>query len=264
MTLPAALAQALLPDYVVRGALGAGGAGWVVRALDQRLGREVAIKVARTRGTPQQLARFEREGRIAGGLQHPNVVGTHSLGQVAGHPYLVLELVPNAETLRATFERAPVPARLRALRDVVEAMAYAHAQGVVHRDLKPENVLVDAMGRGRVTDFGVATMVGLERMTQSGALVGTPHYMAPEQLGGQRGEVGPHTDVWALGVMLYEAANGKRPFGGDTLFELASQVSRGTPPSALQPGAPPAILDVLRRALAPRPRDRFPHAGSML
>ena len=264
MSFPPQLAQALLPTYVVQGALGEGAMGWVVRATDQSVGREVAIKVSRKQGTPQQLARFEREGRIAGGLTHTNIVRTHTLGNVGGHAFLVMELVPSARTLRDVFREEPVPQRLNALRDVVAAMAYAHEQGVVHRDLKPENVLVDSMGRGRVTDFGVATMQGLERMTQSGALVGTPHYMAPEQLGGKRAQVGPHTDVWALGVMLYEAVNGKRPFSGDTLFELVDQVSRGTPPSRLQPGAPPAMLAVLRRALAPKVAERFPDAGAML
>ena len=264
MSFPPQLAQALLPTYVVQGALGEGAMGWVVRATDQSLGREVAIKVARKQGTPQQLARFEREGRIAGGLTHTNIVRTHTLGNVGGHAFLVMELVPSARTLRDVFREEPVPQRLNALRDVVAAMAYAHEQGVVHRDLKPENVLVDRMGRGRVTDFGVATMRGLERMTQSGALVGTPQYMAPEQLGGKRVQVGPHTDVWALGVMLYEAVNGERPFRGDTLFELVDQVSRGTPPSRLQPGAPPALLQVLRRSLAPKIAERFPDAGAML
>lgn len=263
MTVPPALLQALEERFEWIDVLGEGAHGWVGLVRERALDRRVALKLGKHRGDPERLARFEREARIAAGLRHTHVVTVHSTGVVAGHPYLVLDYVEGAHTLREAQRGVPVEQQLEALLDVTRGVAHAHERGVVHRDLKPENVLVGPNAVAQVTDFGCATMQGVERLTRSGALVGTPHYMAPEQIMGQRGKVGPHTDVWALGVMLYEVACGHRPFEGDSLLELASKVSSGEVDPDLLPGVPPGLRAVIVRCLTPAPGGRVPDAGAL-
>lgn len=187
--------QALLPPglrerFQVLGVLGRGGMGLVLRARDQRMGREVALKFMQGDQTGATRERFVREGQLASSLTHEAVVQVHSAGEVEGSLFLVQELVPGARTLRDLEDPA---AALRLLIQAGRGLGAAHALGIVHRDVKPENLLVSAEGALKVSDFGVALGVELERMTVSGALVGTPSYMAPEQIGGVRAEASPRS-----------------------------------------------------------------------
>ena len=250
-------------EFQLQGQLGRGGMGVVFRAVEQSTGRAVALKLGQDAATPAQLLRFRREGEIAASLVHPGIVRVYSAGSVRGRPYLCFELVEGAQTLGDSLRELPLDERLRVLTELGEALAYAHAQGVVHRDVKPENVLIDPAGRARLTDFGVASARGQDRLTQTGVALGTPYYAGPEQLtDGHR--VGPASDVWSLGVILYEALTDELPFTGESLLSLVAKVSQGQfePPSALSASVPPALEAVCLKALAHTPEERYPEAGA--
>jgi formylglycine-generating enzyme required for sulfatase activity len=200
--------------------------GAVYRARDAA-SREVALKIPLVALNERQAERLRREGLAAASLDHPNIVTVYGAGEVVGTPYLAYELVEGGHTLESA--KLDLRQRLIALRDAARALGYAHARGIVHRDVKEENLLVDPSGRVRVADFGLALVASLERMTQTGAMVGTPRTISPEQASGDRDRVGPPTDVWALGVLLYRAASGRYPFDGDTVFQLMEQIADAEP-----------------------------------
>lgn len=232
------------------------------RARDLQASREVALKVLLEGGQiPEE--RFRREGEIAASLQHPGIVRVFSSG-VAGRPWLAYELVVGARSFSEASRERDLRGRVELLRQAAEALEHAHAQGVVHRDVKPDNVLVDSEGRVRVTDFGLALGLDSERLTKTGAMVGTPYYMAPEQIRGAREEVAPPTDVWALGVMLYEVLSETLPFEGSSLIELAAKISEASyaPLTSASSQAPEPLARVCRGALQQRPADRYPSAGA--
>ncbi|MCA8923102.1 MAG: protein kinase [Planctomycetes bacterium] len=220
--------------------------------------RELALKLL-TAQTPGILRRFQREGEVTARLRHPGIVSVHAAGEDQGRPYLVYELVSGASLA----ERLPGldrPARLRLVREVAEAVGYAHSQGVLHRDLKAENVVVDAAGHARVVDFGLAQVADAERLTRTGAWVGSPASMSPEQIAGARERFGPPTDVWGLGVLLYLALVDRLPFEGSTVVEFMAQVSAAAPeaPRALDPTIDAALERVCLTALTREPQDRYP------
>ncbi len=249
-----------LGRLLLLGELGRGAMGVVHRAFDPALGREVALKVLLA-GNP---ARLEREGVVAAGLDHPGIVRVHRAGHLAGRPCLVYELVEGARTLDEVLGSADLPAAAALLRDVARALGHAHARGVVHRDVKPGNVLVGSDGRPRVTDLGLAAAKELDRLTQTGEVLGTPLYMAPETLTGQRERVGPAADVWAVGVMLYERVTGQVPFSGDSLLTLSVQVLEAPLPRPPAGAAAPAPLwAICERALAKDPDDRYPTGDAL-
>ncbi len=251
--------------YVVRGVVGRGAMGMVLRGYDPAVGREVAIKLLLAAADPAQRARFAREGRLVAALDHPGIVRIHSAGELPdGRPYLAFELVEGARTLADALRELPRLERLRVVVEVARALGHAHARGVVHRDLKPENVLLDAAGHARLADFGVAIAGDQERLTRTGALVGTPLYMAPEQLGHRTGEVGPAVDVWALGVLLYEALTDALPFQGTSLPELVAAIARArpTPPRGLDRSVPAGVEAVCLRALRADPAARYPDGSA--
>jgi hypothetical protein len=233
--------------------------GVVYRARDTRSGREVAVKVLRGNGvTPDQRARFQREAELTARVDHPGVVRVHRAGFEGETPFIVYELVEGARALETAAEGLDLRQRCGLIVEVARALGAAHALGIVHRDLKPENVVVDARGRARVLDFGVAKGLDLERLTRTGTLVGTPHFMAPEQITGT-GEITPATDVWALGVLLHESLTGALPFDGATLAELMTRILGGAPasPSSLSPDAPRRLDAVVLRALSVEPGRRY-------
>ena len=235
--------------------------GVVLRARDLLSGRPVAVKVIRgERLDAQRLVRFQREGQITAGLDHPGIVRVHAAGVEAGVPWLAYELIEGARELSQVLPGLGLAERVALIEQVAEALGHAHARGVVHRDVKPQNVLVDADGRARLVDFGLGAVDGLTRLTETGALLGTPLYMAPEQYDPGLGPTGPPSDVWATGCLLYLALTGRAPFDATTLLGLIAQVCRAPvpPPHALAPEVPPALEAVCLRALERDPARRYP------
>jgi len=262
---PARAQRLLGRRYRIRGVLGRGGMGVVLAAWDPELKREVALKVALSSRSAARRARFRREGEITASLTHPGIVRVYSAGVVEDTPFLAYELVPGARTLDAVAAEVGLRERVRLLRDAAEAIGAAHARGVVDRDLKPENLLVDGQGRLRVADFGLAAAQGLERLTQTGALLGTPAFMAPELVAGRSERVGPPTDVWSLGACLYEALCGSLPFAGRSFLDLAGRIcgEDPLPPSRRADGVPPELEAVCLTALAKDPAARYPDGAAL-
>lgn len=260
------------PSRYVRGALlGVGGMGRVVAAQDLRLGRMVALKEA----LPGNEARLAREAKITAILDHPGIVPVHDAGRSAdGRAWYVMRLVRGHSLAEAITGAGDLRERLRLLRHLLhacQAMAYAHSLGVIHRDIKPENILVGEFGETQVMDWGLARQgqlpelppVGeqqLQSQTMAGSLLGTPAYMSPEQARGE--EVGPPTDIWSLGAVLYEILAGGQPFLGVDSRVALEQLRRGQLPPIRDRAAeaPPELVAVLERAMAPLPADRYPSA----
>jgi serine/threonine-protein kinase len=222
----------VLGDFELLEELGRGGMGIVFRARQQSLGREVAVKLILQGAQASELdkARFQAEVAAAARLEHPNIVPIYEVGEVEGWHYFGMKLI-EGQTLANRISRGPIADRdaVRLVLEIAHAIEYAHSRGVIHRDLKPANILVDREGVPHVTDFGLAKHVtaGSSSLTQSGTILGTPAYMAPEQAAGNRGKVGPLSDVYSLGALLYSLITGRAPFQGtspvDTLFMVLEQ-----------------------------------------
>ena len=257
---------ARLGRFRVLGLLGRGGMGAVYRAFDEEAGREVALKLVTPSASSTRDQRFRREGEITAGLSHPGIVRVFSFGELEGRPYLAYELVEGARTLDAVLPDLPLHERVARVVEAARALGHAHARGVTHRDVKPENILVDEQGRVRVADFGLASAQDLERLTQTGAMLGTPSTMAPEQVLGETARIGPPADVWALGVILYQAISGRLPFDGESFFELAAQIASAAPPplrTADGRRPPAALLAIVLQALEKDPDERYPHGDAL-
>jgi len=260
-------AAAQIGRYELRGTLGAGGMGVVMRAWDPQLEREVAIKLVRG-GSADGALRLVREARAMAKVRHPAVLTVHDAGIVGGEVFVVMELV-DGENLSEWFARKPPWREALARCKVAGAgLAAAHARGLVHRDFKPHNVLCDRDGRVLVADFGLArgspgAVDAASALTSAGAIVGTPAYMAPEQHLGEA--VGVAADQFALAATIYEGLFGVRPFAGNTLAALLSELLAGhvRPPPA-STDVPPAITRVVLRGLAREPADRWPSVQALL
>ncbi len=261
-----------LGPYEILAPLGAGGMGEVYRARDTRLGRDVAVKVIPSHliGNPEILARFEREARLISSLNHPHICTLHDVGHQGGIDFLVMELV-DGESLAERIARGPLPADqvLRIGGEIADALDKAHKQGLVHRDLKPGNVMLTKSG-SKLLDFGLARATGLgpvsdlsqsptatRPLTATGSIVGTFQYMAPEQLDG--GDTDARTDLWALGVLLYEMATGHKAFTGKSQASLIGSIMKDEPRpiSEVQPLAPPGLDRLVKACLAKDPDERI-------
>ena len=221
-------------DYELIEELGRGGMGVVYRAFQKSLGRTVAIKMLLRRdlATPGDLARFRSEAEAAAQLDHPGIVSIFEVGECDGHPFYSMQLVEGT-TLAKRLLQGPLPAREAAflLAKVADAVHTAHARGVLHRDLKPSNILIDSIGEPHVSDFGLAKRLEAdESVTHTGAILGTPCYMSPEQAAGSRGDVGPTSDVWSLGAILYQMLIGRLPFQASSPMDTLLAVLESDPP----------------------------------
>jgi TPR repeat protein len=241
----------------------------VFEAWDLHTNRGVALKLlnpAEGEGFALRLERFRREGELANRIDHPGVVRSLDSGELAGSAYLVFELVESAQTLDVALRVARRSRRVQLVADLAHALGAAHAQGVVHRDVKPANVLVDAAGQVRVTDFGIGLDGDMERLTRTGELIGTPTHMAPEQAMGKRDRVGPATDVWAVGVILYEALTDRSPWAdAHTVQALirAVEYAQVTPPRRIVADLPPALEAACLKALSREPSERYPNCEAL-
>ncbi len=255
-----------LGRYRIEAELGRGAMGVVYRAVDGQTGRLVALKGVLHDVPDEDRARVEQEALATARLDHPHIVRLHAIVGERRRRWLVLDLI-DGEPLSDLLERdGPLePAyAARLVRDLADALAHAHAQGVLHRDVKPSNVLVARDGRALLTDFGLARVEGSDLgLTRSGEIVGTPAYMAPEQVRGERREVGPATDVYGLGATLFHLVTGRPPCVEPTYEELFAAVLRAPPPplASLRPDAPRDLDALVRRCLAKRPAERPAAAG---
>jgi beta-lactam-binding protein with PASTA domain/predicted Ser/Thr protein kinase len=252
--------------YQVVRKLGAGGMANVYLAEDQELGRRVAIKILNDRhaGDEQFVERFRREAKNAAALSHPNIVSIYDRGEAEGTYYIAMEYLDGRSLKELIVQRGPAPVTVSVeyARQILSALRFAHRHGIVHRDIKPHNVLVDAEGRVKVTDFGIAR-AGASQMTEAGSIVGTAQYLSPEQARGT--DVDQRSDLYSLGIVLYELLTGSLPFNGDTPVEIAMKHLSTIPeaPSAKRPEVPRDLDLIVTRALAKDPDDRYQSAEEM-
>ncbi len=263
-----------VPGYAIEGVLGRGGMGVVYKARHLALKRTVALKMVLAGGHagPRELARFRIEAEAVARLQHPNIVQIHEVGEADGHPYCALEFVAGGN-LADKLHGKPMPVREAAklVEALARAMQLAHSRNVVHRDLKPANILlsplpcrgegsgVRGLGTPKITDFGLARRLDSDSgETQSGAVMGTPSYMAPEQASGHANEAGPAADIYALGAILYDCLAGRPPFKGKTVVETLDQVrtQEPAPPSRWQASVPLDLDTICLKCLRKEPEKR--------
>ncbi|HXV56395.1 MAG TPA: protein kinase [Gaiellaceae bacterium] len=260
--------EVIADRYELEELVGEGGMSSVYRAHDRVLERRVAIKVLHLHysGDPEYVERFRREARAIARLSHPNVVTVIDRGVWDDRQFIVFEHV-EGETLKAVIEREgplPVARALELAHEIARALASAHSLGIVHRDVKPHNVLLNATGTAKVTDFGIARSLDPEdELTATGTVLGTGHYLSPEQASGGRAD--ERSDQYSLGVVLYELLTGEVPYTGETLMAVAVRHVRDPVPSvrARRPDVPPAVDALVARALAKSPQDRFADMESL-
>ena len=248
-----------ISHYRITEKLGEGGMGVVYKAEDTKLERTVALKflAAHLLNDEEAKARFLREAKAAAGLHHPNICPVHEIDEVEGKTFLSMAFI-KGDSLEARIEQGPLPLEdvLEIGRQIAEGLEAAHEEGVVHRDIKPANVMVDAKGRATIMDFGLAHLTEASRLTRANQTMGTVAYMSPEQAQGM--EVDNRSDIWALGVVLYEMIRGRRPFQGEydqaLLYEIVHE--EPAPLTGLRTGVPVELEFVVGKCLAKNRDDR--------
>jgi serine/threonine-protein kinase len=256
-------------DYVLEEVIGRGGMGVVYRALQLSLNRLVAVKMIQENrpSSPENRARFFAEAEANARLEHPGIVQVFEVSEYCGHPFFSMQYV-QGETLAERLRMGPMPQRIAAkiMVDVCRAIDYAHSQGILHRDIKPSNVLIDIRNQVRVTDFGLAKFADSgDNLTRTGAVIGTPSYMSPEQASGRSSLIGPRSDIYSLGTVLYHLLTGRPPFIADSPMELALQVLEQDPPPPrlLEPRIDRDLEMIVQRSIQKPPDLRFATAGEM-
>ncbi|MCZ6765323.1 MAG: serine/threonine-protein kinase [bacterium] len=256
-----------ISHYRITERIGAGGMGTVYKADDLTLKRIVAVKVVKATNIDPTLStsRFLHEAKAVSKINHPNVVTLLDIEQQGASNYLIMEYV-DGPSLRALLADGPIESKrvLEITRDIARGLGAAHALGVIHRDIKPENVVLDAEGRAKILDFGVAHLVDQTSKTRRGSLIGTLPYMSPQQI--QAKPVDLRADVYALGVLLYEMLTCKLPFDGKEEEALIFQILNLTPPRLEETitGLPAGLQEILTTAMAKKPDERYPSMVDMV
>lgn len=271
---PAVSAAPLLPpsrdfgDYELQGEVGRGGMGVVFRARDKRLNRTVAVKMLLSSAVPSvaELQRFHAEAAAAASLRHPGIVTIHQVGQVEGQPYFSMDFI-DGRSLNQLLVDGPLPGRTAAryVTAIARAIHHAHEKGILHRDLKPANILIDVADRPLVTDFGLAKQFTANAgQTQTGAVLGTPGFMAPEQAAGRK-DLGPCCDVYGLGALLYALITARPPFQAETPLDTLMQVMERdpAPPRLLNPKVDRDLETICLKCLQKEARDRYASAADL-
>jgi serine/threonine protein kinase len=262
-----AFLNSTIGEYRLVDLLGAGGMGEVYRAVHIKLGRVVAIKaLTETSGKNQMLERFHNEAQLHARLHHPNIAMLFDFIESAGTPFIVMEYVDGKsldDTIRTT-GALPLCEALAIFHSVVEAIGYVHTNGILHRDIKSNNIKINSKGEVKLLDFGIAKGDTSPQLTAAGAVIGTLQYLSPEQvLGGQADE---RSDIWALGVLLYEMVSGKVPFDATTLGRLCESITKSeyVAPSNINPGLPKTVEAIIVRCLKKNPTARYQSARELL
>jgi serine/threonine-protein kinase len=262
--------QPKLGRYVIQSELGRGAMGVVYKATDTVLERTVAVKTVNMAlekdGAERYEARFYQEARAAGGLNHPNIVTVYDVGKAGDVAYMAMEFIEGVElrTLLGEGRRLPVPQAASIAAQVAEGLGYAHQHGVVHRDIKPANIMVTPAAPVKITDFGIARMRASGDLTQTGMMLGSPKYMSPEQVIGKRAD--HRSDIFSLGVILYEMLTGATPFNGDNVTALMYQIVNFAPPAPSTVNASvPELLDyIVAKMLAKALEERYQSAQDLV
>jgi serine/threonine-protein kinase len=258
-----------LGRYEIVAELGKGAMGVVYRALDPLLDRTVAIKTINmsleAENRAEYEARFYQEAKAAGGLNHPNIVTIYDIGKSGDVAYMAMELLEGQElrAMLAPGRPLPVARAMDIAAQAADALGYAHEHDIVHRDVKPANLMIVRGGTVKIMDFGIARMRSAEVRTQTGIVMGSPKYMSPEQVLGKRAE--PRSDIFSLGVILYEMVTGRPPFTGEDVSAIMFQIVnfQPPPPSTLNPEVPQMLDFIVAKALAKAPEDRYADAREM-
>jgi len=268
MSLPASLAAGQeLDHYRIDAAVAESGMASIYRATDLRSGRQVALKVPHfaMEADPALFDRFQREEAIGIALDHPSVMRIYP-DDDRSRVYMAMEWVDGRLLRQVMFEQKKMPAAraIKITRGILDALDYIHKNGVVHRDLKPENIMLDATDNIKLIDFGIASQAGAKRLTYAGftQALGSPDYISPEQVKGKRGDA--RSDLYAVGVMLYEMLSGRTPFSGPSPLAVMNDrlVNHPLPPREAEPSISPQLQEVLYRALEREPKNRYPTAHS--
>jgi len=271
MNRPSWIGYTLGGRYNIEALLGQGGMSAVYRAYDPNLRRPVAIKLIHSHlsADPEFIGRFEEEAAAVAQLRHPNIVQVFDFNHDGDTYYMVMEYLPGEslqdrlKTLSAAGQRFPLTTTATIIGTVADAVAYAHERGTIHRDLKPANVMLMPQGQPVLTDFGVAKIIGGQRHTATGAVIGTPAYMSPEQVKGEH--LDGRADIYSLGIMLYEMAAGRPPFEGDSAMTvMLKHINEPVPDIRQQvPDIPDSLVRIIEKALAKQPEQRFQSAAQL-
>jgi serine/threonine-protein kinase len=257
-----------LSHYEIVGILGKGAMGVVFEAIDQNTSQRVALKTIKKEDIDEDnmeeiLVRFRREAEVAVGMSHPNIVAVLEYGEDLDIPFIAMELIEGRELqdyVKSGVRFDPRQIR-RIVRQLLEALTFCHERGICHRDLKPANIILNKDGTVKIADFGVAR-VQSSNLTMVGAVLGSPHYMSPEQITGQR--VDTRADLYAIGVILYELTTGRKPFAGKTFQAMLHAVTSAAPPSSINSELSPAFDRLMEKALAKKPEDRYQTAQEFI
>jgi serine/threonine-protein kinase len=259
----------VIPGYEIEATLGQGGMGVVYKATQLNLNRSVALKMllAGAHASPQDHMRFVREAEAVASLRHPHIVQIFDVDDVDGHPFYTMEFVEGGSLAKLLADgRPPIRDSAQLLATVAHAVEAAHQNGIIHRDLKPANILLTADGSPKISDFGLARRIDLDmQLTYTGIRLGTPSYMAPEQMTGKSSAADPAVDIFALGAILYEMLTGGPPFRGETLSETEQRLisQEATPPSRLNPKVPRDLETICLKCLEKDPRKRYVNAAEL-